>query len=123
VERVEVTELRDGAFVAELAVTGPQGDRRLDTRPSDAIALALRMDAPMFMSDAVLDVAGTVPDQTLLEQDDIDEQVAAFRSELDELDPADFGLHSEAEPTADADLDDSDDQRSDARRRREEPPN
>ena len=108
VERVEVTELRDGAFVAELAVTGPGGERRLDTRPSDAIALALRMEAPVFMSDAVLEVAGTVPDETLadeqdIDEQDIDEQVAAFRMQLDALDPADFDAASEPEQTGDTD--------------------
>jgi bifunctional DNase/RNase len=95
VERVEVTELRDGAFLAELAVTGPRGDRRLDTRPSDAIALAMHFDAPLFVSDAVLDAAGTTPDVDddveLLDDEDIDSEVAAFRAELDLLLPADFG--------------------------------
>src|SRR3954471_15534749 len=82
VERVEVTELRDGAFLAELAVTGPRGDRRLDTRPSDGIALAMRFDAPVFVSDEVLDAAGTTPDydedDTLdgtLDDEDIDAEV------------------------------------------------
>jgi bifunctional DNase/RNase len=87
VDAVEVTELRDGAFVAELAITGPSGGTRLDTRPSDAIALALRLGAPLFVSDAVLDEAGTV----LTEEPDeeaIEEEVAEFRSLLDELDPA-----------------------------------
>src|SRR5687767_14800312 len=50
VDAVEVTELRDGSFIAELAVHGPDGDRRFDTRPSDAIALAVRLGAPLFVS-------------------------------------------------------------------------
>lgn len=89
VERVEVTELRDGAFHAELAVSGPTGPHRLDSRPSDAIALAVRVDAPMFVSEAVLDEAGAVltdePDD-----EEIDAEVARFRSFLDELDPGVF---------------------------------
>lgn len=98
VERVEVTELRDGAFLAELAVTGPGGDRRLDSRPSDAIALALRVHAPLFVSEAVLDEAGTVPpdEAESLDPGAIDEQVAAFRSQLEGLDPADFDTQPEA---------------------------
>jgi bifunctional DNase/RNase len=94
VERVEVTEMRDGAFLAELAVTGPGGGRRLDTRPSDAIALALRVGAPLFVSDAVLDIAGTVLEDTPASPDldpkVVDEMVTAFRTQLDELDPSDF---------------------------------
>ena len=100
VDRVEVTELREGAFIAELAVSGPTGGLRLDTRPSDAIALALRLDAPLFVSDAVLDEAGTMVSDMAepFDGEAIDEQVAAFRSELEDLDPADF-----------ADFDDFDD--------------
>jgi bifunctional DNase/RNase len=90
VERVEVTELRDGAFLAELAVIGPGGDQRLDSRPSDAIALALRLGAPLFVSDEVLEVAGTDLEVVPVDEQDIDDQVAAFREELDDLDPADF---------------------------------
>ncbi|HXZ61571.1 MAG TPA: bifunctional nuclease family protein [Acidimicrobiales bacterium] len=99
IDRVEVTELRDGAFFAELAVTGPAGDRRLDTRPSDAIALALRTHAPLFVSDAVLDDAGAVlPDTTdPIDPAAIDVEVAAFRSELEELDPEVFAADGEPE--------------------------
>ncbi|HKH88177.1 MAG TPA: bifunctional nuclease family protein [Acidimicrobiales bacterium] len=96
VDSAEVTELRDGAFIAELAISGPAGGRRLDTRPSDAIALALRLHAPLFVSDAVLDEAGMIPDdiEPRVDGDAIDEQVADFASlldQLDRLDPADFG--------------------------------
>lgn len=90
VDRVEVTELRDGTFVAELAVTGPGGERRLDVRPSDAIALAVRVEAPVFVSDAVLDEAGTVLVEEL-DQEAIDAQVSEFRSLLDGFNPAEFG--------------------------------
>jgi bifunctional DNase/RNase len=103
VERVEVTDMHDGAFLAELAVTGPGGDHRLDSRPSDAIALALRLDAPLFVSDAVLEVAGTVFDMVPADAQDIDDQVAAFRTELDDLDPADFGTDLDAGPDAHTD--------------------
>src|SRR5918993_1170760 len=77
VDRVEVTELRDGTLLAEVALSGPTGQRRLDSRPSDAVALAVRVDAPLFVSAAVDDEA-------------IDEEVARFRSLLDALGPADF---------------------------------
>ena len=90
VEALELTELRDGVFLAELAVTGSSGGRRLDARPSDGIALALRLGVPVFASDAVLDAAGTTlgeaPDEAA-----IDAAVAEFRGLLDGLDPSDFG--------------------------------
>jgi hypothetical protein len=90
IERVEVTEVREGAFLAELTVSGPSGGHRLDTRPSDAIVLAVRLHAPLFVSDAVLDEAGTTL-QEAADEDTIDDEVSEFRSFLDEIDPADFG--------------------------------
>jgi uncharacterized protein len=99
VERVEVTELRDGTFFAVLAVSGPTGERRLDSRPSDAIALAVRVDAPLFVSGLVLDEAGATLGNRLDEKS-IDEAVARFRSALDTLDPADLQADPAGEPPA-----------------------
>jgi bifunctional DNase/RNase len=122
VDRVDVTELRDGAFLAEMTVSGPGGDQRLDTRPSDAIALALRVDAPLYVSDDVLEVAGsmfelaaddatsddaTSDDTEVLDDDAIDAAVAAFRAELDDVDPASFGTEPRPESTDDSDERDS----------------
>jgi uncharacterized protein len=108
IHHVEVTELRNGTFHAELAVEGPTGERRLDSRPSDAIALALRVDAPVFVSEDVLDEAGAIlavvtDDDTVeveigaeadaeaeieVDEEAIEAEVAKFRSLLDDLDPA-----------------------------------
>jgi uncharacterized protein len=89
VEAVEVTDLRDAAFVAAISVSGPAGGHRLDTRPSDAIALAVRLGAPLYVSDEVLDQAGAVIAATP-DDEAIDRTVAEFREFLDELDPAAF---------------------------------
>jgi len=101
VEAVEVTDVRDGAFLAELAISGPSGGTRLDTRPSDGIALALRLGAPLFVSDAVLEEAGTVLTEEP-DEDAIEEEVAEFRNLLDELDPADIAGAIAELPTASA---------------------
>ncbi len=83
VEAVEVTGLTDGTFFAELSVTGPTGGHRLDSRPSDGIALAVRVGAPLFVSEEVLDEAGTtVTDVT--DDDEIDAAVAQFRTQLEQ---------------------------------------
>lgn len=93
IDRVEVTEVREGTFMAELAVRSPAGRAMIDSRPSDAIALALRLDAPMFASDEVLDEAGAIvsvrTDDDAID-DAIDDDVDRFRSFLDEVRPADF---------------------------------
>jgi uncharacterized protein len=55
VERVVVTSLRDNTFYAVIELSGDDGDAmRLDSRPSDAIALALRADCPIFVDLEVI---------------------------------------------------------------------
>ncbi len=55
VERVVVTSLRDNTFYAVIELTSGDGDAmRLDSRPSDAIALALRADCPIFVDLEVI---------------------------------------------------------------------
>jgi bifunctional DNase/RNase len=92
-DAVEVTELHEGTFLANLTLSGPAGERRIDTRPSDAIALAVRLQAPLYVSESVLDEAGALPepepDPAALEVA-IDAEVDQFRAFLDELDPTDF---------------------------------
>lgn len=88
-EAVEVTELREGTFHALLRIDGVEGPIALDSRPSDGIALALRLDAPILVAEAVLEEAGTV----IAEPDDpaaIEGAVAEFRSFLAEVEPEDF---------------------------------
>jgi bifunctional DNase/RNase len=110
-DAVEVTEVHDGAFLANLTLSGPAGQRRIDTRPSDAIALAVRLQAPLFVSEAVLDIAGALPMEADPEQDQlaleaaIDAEVDQFRAFLDELDPTDFIDTTATDPDADADAD------------------
>jgi len=98
---VTITEVRDGAFIAELTLAGPQGERVLDSRPSDAIAIAVRVQAPLFIAAEVLDAAGVVPSGEGDEGAEgevavgeltghVDELVDEFRSFLDEVDPSDF---------------------------------
>lgn len=94
---VEVTGLSDGAFIAGLVVVAPDGEHRIDARPSDAIALAMRFDAEVLVSEDVLDEAGSlpVPEAENLEADDlnaeaIDQEVEEFRSFLDDVEPDHF---------------------------------
>lgn len=55
VDRVVVTSLRDNTFYAVIEMTGENGEAmRLDSRPSDAIALALRADCPIFVDLEVI---------------------------------------------------------------------
>jgi bifunctional DNase/RNase len=98
VERVDVTRIEAGTFYAEITLRTKNGVRIVDSRPSDAIALAARVDAPIWVADDVLEDAG-IPDEAVRGRDpDADEAEAAdeeakvdeFKRFLDEVDPDDF---------------------------------
>ena len=95
IARVTVTELRDDVFRAELIVRADSRELEFDSRPSDALALAVRAGAPMYAADDVIaenavdvDVADDAgdTDEPAGEQD----VVADFRRFLDDVTPEDF---------------------------------
>ncbi len=57
-----INELRDGTFYAKLTIEGLSETQEVDSRPSDAIALAVRYGAPIFVGEEVLNEAGVVSD-------------------------------------------------------------
>jgi uncharacterized protein len=61
ISEITITELRDGTFFARIALDTPVNDE-IDSRPSDAIALAVRYNAPIFVNEDVLNEAGVVPE-------------------------------------------------------------
>ncbi len=62
VQRVVVSELKDDTFFAVIWLRQKDGQlMSIDSRPSDAIALALRMDCPIFVSEQVLDSSKLSP--------------------------------------------------------------
>ncbi len=92
VERIEVTRIEDGTFYAALSLSTPNGPLLLDARPSDAVALAARTQAPLFVADEVLEEAG-IPAAfaEFTEADsDSDEKLAEFRRFLEDVNPEDF---------------------------------
>src|SRR5688572_2718975 len=69
VTRIVINDLRDSTFFARIGLTAGGRSLELDARPSDAIALALRTEAPIFVAQSVLEQAQTIsPDGD--EQDD-----------------------------------------------------
>lgn len=86
-ERVEITELSNGTFFAEIEFDKEGKKSRISSRPSDAIALAVRYggDIPIFADEAVLEEAGV-----LFESDEEEQEVAQFREFLDRVTPEDF---------------------------------
>ncbi|NBB74459.1 MAG: hypothetical protein GVY35_12360 [Bacteroidetes bacterium] len=60
---VVIDELREGTFFAKVRYRLNGEEQQLDSRPSDAVALAVRVDAPIFVSPDVLDEAGIAADE------------------------------------------------------------
>ena len=65
ISHILVNDLHDDTFYARI-VMDRDGERiELDSRPSDAIALAVRVQAPIFVSESVMDRAGVTPDEEI----------------------------------------------------------
>ncbi|MFZ5573233.1 MAG: bifunctional nuclease family protein [Thermodesulfobacteriota bacterium] len=91
VEKVAVCDLRDNTFFAKIYFKAQERDFCMDARPSDAIAMALRFKAPIFVDDKVLqkfksgDVTGEVLDNT--------DEGKKWAEYLEKLNPDDFGKY------------------------------
>jgi bifunctional DNase/RNase len=87
IDRIVITELKDGTFYAELEIVQGANRHKVSSRPSDAIALAVRYEepVPIFAADSVLEEAGVV-----FESDDEEEQVEQVREFLERVRPEDF---------------------------------
>jgi len=85
---VHLTELRDGVFYAELHLRTKESELIVSARPSDAIALALRMQSGIFATEALMDEVGIeITDQDTSQAND---EVERFREFLDQINPEDF---------------------------------
>lgn len=60
VERAEISDLIEGTFYAKLILKHVDKELTIDSRPSDAIALALRCDAPIYVDEEVMNQAGMI---------------------------------------------------------------
>jgi uncharacterized protein len=88
--RITVTELRENTFYAQITLQQDGGEIEIDSRPSDAIALAIRAEAPIFAADRVIEESAIEFEGEEIDQDRLDEEVAKFRNFLDEVTPDQF---------------------------------
>ncbi len=84
--KVVITDLRDRTFFAELTLRSGDDELVLSSRPSDAIALAVRTGSPVFAVDGVLDEAA----QEVAEDAPEEQVVEEFREFIDSVNPEDF---------------------------------
>jgi len=86
VDRVVINDLRHNTFYAKIIIRQNGEDIQVDSRPSDAIAIALRLNVPIFIEEEVLDkvAIGSGPIG--------EEEIEEFKKKLQDLKPEDFGL-------------------------------
>jgi uncharacterized protein len=97
VVRITVTELRENTFYAQITVQQDGREIEIDSRPSDAIALAIRADAPIFAADRVIEESAIEFEGDDVDQEVLEAEVAKFKSFLDEVTAEDFAVESEDE--------------------------
>ena len=91
-ERVSVTELRDNTFYASITISVNGSEIEIDSRPSDAIALAVRCQAPIFAAEEVIDESSIEFEHEVEDQEEV---VERFKDFLDEVSPEDFAAGEE----------------------------
>ena len=94
VVQVAVTELRENTFYAQVTIRQDGSEIEVDSRPSDAIALAVRAEAPIFVADEVIEESAIE-----FEGEDVNEEeiVNEFKQFLDHVTPDEFAEASEEE--------------------------
>lgn len=90
VDQVVIQNVEDTIFYARIHITTRDGETfTLDARPSDALALAVRLHAPIYVSESVLDTAA-LPDFDAVERDEREREAEAFHEFVEGLSPEDF---------------------------------
>jgi bifunctional DNase/RNase len=91
-DRVVVTEVRDRTYYAELHLVNAAGTHTVSSRPSDAIALAVRTQTPIFAEESLLDEVGQEQEELAVVggEDDEDELLEDFRDFIENVKPEDF---------------------------------
>lgn len=89
VNRVEVCDLKDNTFYAKIYFDSRENSFSMDARPSDAIAIALRFKAPIFLDDKVIEKSKMA--EGAAEPVDQSEEGKKWAEYLENLDPDDFG--------------------------------
>jgi hypothetical protein len=92
VVRITVTELKDNTFYASITVQQNGSEIEIDSRPSDAIALAVRADAPIYAADRVIEESAIEFEGEEVNEEEI---VNDFRAFLDNVTPDEFAVEEE----------------------------
>src|SRR5204862_7104226 len=97
VVRITVTELRENTFYAQITVQQDGREIEVDSRPSDAIALAIRAEAPIFAADDVIEESAIEFEGDEVNQEDLEKEVSKFKQFLDHVTPDEFAVEGDEE--------------------------
>ncbi|ALD63501.1 hypothetical protein AA310_05660 [Arthrobacter sp. YC-RL1] len=86
-DRVEIISVQNAVFAAELVLSN---GKRVDSRSSDAVALAVRVQCPIKCTEEVMQEAGVIIEGAAEGEEAPEEQMREFREFLDNIDPEDF---------------------------------
>jgi len=92
IEKVEIVDLRDNVYYALIQMTTKDGGFTIDARPSDAIAIALRAGAPIFVEAKVVEKSKSI-DLRDAGKDGLKEGAKNFLDSLEDMSPGDFGKY------------------------------
>ncbi len=92
IDRIVISALRDDIFYADLVLRADDDTHVVSARPSDAMAIAVRVGTPVYAEEAVLAEVGYVEEDDSEADDDVDpdEVVEEFREFIDQVNPEDF---------------------------------
>lgn len=90
-ERVEITRLEEGTFYAALVLRGEERRVVVDARPSDSMALAVRVGCPIVLAQEIWEEAAVIAEEG--GEDNEEQEVERFREFLEHVDPSDFTGH------------------------------
>lgn len=93
INKIEICDLRDNTYYALIHLTNRGKSLSIDSRPSDAIALAIRTQAPIFVSDEVLKKSKQIEAARESVAADKSEQGKKWQDILEKLKPEDFGKY------------------------------
>ena len=102
---VEVNALKDETYFGNIVISINGTLHNIDSRPSDAMNLAVRLQVPIFVSDAVLEEAGLIPEEdiseSVLDEEVESDRLSIFENYLDQIAPDKPGTDQDEEENPD----------------------
>jgi len=86
VDRIVIHGIKNNTFFAKIVLIDGERDYEVDARPSDAVALALRMEAPIYVSENV------IMEATVMDREKYEKEMQDFKEDLRDIKPSDFKI-------------------------------